>query len=251
MMVQRTGERERCITGIEGLDTILYGGIPRANTILLTGSCGTGKTSLALEFLIHGALKGENSLFISVTENSEKLLANIIPYNFFDKGLIKSGKLVLVDLPVMYERLGLTKAELSMEEIDLLVAAISDLVKELEIKRLVMDSITSVCYKLKTSEKIRDFILKMSKALSDADCTSILVSEMAGLSFSYSMFGVEEAIADGIVYMANMERRGDLLRTLQVIKMRGTMHSRAKYVLDLTPVGVLLVPLLKGGSAGT
>lgn len=251
MMVQRTGDRERCITGIEGLDTILYGGIPRANTILLTGSCGTGKTSLALEFLIHGALKGENSLFISVTENSEKLLANIIPYKFFDKGLVKSGTLVLVDLPVMYERLGLTKAELSMEEIDLLVAAITDLVKELETKRLVMDSITSVCYKLKTSEKIRDFILKLSKALSDADCTSILVSEMAGQSFSYSMFGVEEAIADGIVYMANMERRGDLLRTLQVIKMRGTMHSRAKYVLDLTPVGVLLVPLLKGGSAGT
>jgi circadian clock protein KaiC len=50
--------------------------------------------------------------------------------------------------------------------------------------------------------------------------------------------------------MANMERRGDLLRTLQVIKMRGTMHSRAKYVLDLTPMGVLLVPLLKGGSTG-
>ena len=251
MMVQRTGERDRCITGIEGLDTILYGGIPRANTILLTGSCGTGKTSLALEFLIHGALKGENSLFISVTENSEKLLTNIIPYKFFDKSLVKSGKLVLVDLPVMYERLGLTKAELSMEEIDLLVAAIADIVRELETKRLVMDSITSVCYKLKTSEKIRDFILKLSKALSDADCTSILVSEMAGQSFSYSMFGVEEAIADGIVYMANMERRGDLLRTLQVIKMRGTMHSRAKYVLDLTPVGVLLVPLLKGGSAGT
>jgi circadian clock protein KaiC len=111
-----------------------------------------------------------------------------------------------------------------------------------------MDSITSVCYKLKTSEKIRDFILKLSKALADIDCTSILVSEVAAQSNAYSMFGVEEAISDGIVLMANMERRGDLLRTLQVIKMRGTMHSRAKYVLDLTPEGVLLVPLLKGGS---
>jgi circadian clock protein KaiC len=46
----------------------------------------------------------------------------------------------------------------------------------------------------------------------------------------------------------NLERRGDLLRTLQVVKMRGTQHSRAKYVLDLTTSGVLLVPLLKGGS---
>src|SRR5512136_144163 len=157
MAQQRTGDRERCVTGIEGLDTILYGGIPRSNTVLLTGSCGTGKTSLALEFLIHGALKGENSLFVSVTENSEKLLANIIPYKFFDKEMIKSGRLVFVDLPIMYERLGMTKPELSMEEIDLLVAAIGDLAKEIGVKRMVMDSITSVCYKLKTSEKIRDF----------------------------------------------------------------------------------------------
>lgn len=250
-MPPRTGDRDRCVTGIDGLDTILYGGIPRDNTVLLTGSCGTGKTSLALEYLIHGAVAGENSLFVSVTENSEKLLTNIIPYKFFDRELIKSGRLVFVDMPAMYERLGMTKSELSMEEIDLLVAAIGSLVKELGIRRLVMDSITSVCYKLKTPEKIRDFILKLSKTLSDLNCTSILVSEVAAQSSAYSTFGVEEAISDGIVLMANMERRGDLLRTLQVIKMRGTMHSRAKYVLDLTPVGVLLVPLLKGGSAGT
>jgi len=236
------------VTGIEGFDTVLYGGIPRSNTVLLTGSCGTGKTSLALEFLIHGAAQGENSLFVSVTENAEKMMANIIPYNFYNDDLVKSGKLVFVDLPVMYERLGMTKAELTMEEIDLLVTAIAGLARDLNTKRLVMDSITSVCYKLKTSEKIRDFILKLSKALADIDCTSILVSEVAAQSNAYSMFGVEEAISDGIVLMANMERRGDLLRTLQVIKMRGTMHSRAKYVLDLTPEGVLLVPLLKGGS---
>ncbi len=247
-MSQKMTERDRCATGLEGLDTILYGGIPRANTVLLTGSCGTGKTSLALEFLIHGAQKGENSLFVSVTENSEKLLANIIPYKFFDRSLIKSGTLVFVDLPVMYERLSMTKAELSMEEIDLLVAAIAGLAKELGTKRLVIDSITSICYKLKTPEKIKDFVLKLGKSLSDLNCTTILVGEVPADSTSYSSFGVEEAIADGIILMANMERRGDILRTLQVIKMRGTMHSRGKYVLDLTPMGVLMVPLLKGGS---
>ncbi len=110
-MPAKSAARDRCVTGVEGLDTILFGGIPRTNTILLTGSCGTGKTSLALEFLIHGAQKGENSLFVSVTENSEKLLENIIPYKFFDKSLIRSGRLVFIDLPVMYERLGLNKSE--------------------------------------------------------------------------------------------------------------------------------------------
>jgi circadian clock protein KaiC len=61
---------------------------------------------------------------------------------------------------------------------------------------------------------------------------------------------VEEAIADGIILMGNLERQGDLLRTIQVIKMRGTTHSRAKYVLDLTPIGVLIAPLLKSGEKG-
>ena len=71
-------ERDRCPTGIDGLDNILNGGIPRGNTILFTGSCGTGKTTLSLEFLVHGALAGENSLFVSVTESSEKLTQNVI-----------------------------------------------------------------------------------------------------------------------------------------------------------------------------
>jgi len=239
--------RERCKTGIDSLDNILYGGIPRSNTILLTGSCGTGKTSLALEFLIHGALEGERSMFVSVTEASEKLLANVIKYDFLDQKLITDETLILIDLPLIYERLGLVKIELSMEEVGILVSSVLDLVSELKIKRMVIDSITSIGYKLKTQEKIRDFILRLSKGASSLDCTSMLVSEVQPGTQAYSTFMVEEALADGIILMGNMERRGDLLRTLQVIKMRGTSHSRAKYVLDLTSAGVLLVPLLKGG----
>ncbi len=240
-------ERDRCSTGIDGLDNILNGGLPRGNTVLFTGSCGTGKTTLSLEFLVHGALAGENSLFISVTEATDKLLTNVIPYDFFDESMIKKGKLILVDMPIVYERLGLTDIEFSLEDVDTLVKAIGNLVDELSIKRLVIDSITSVCYRLKTEEKIREFILRIGKALSDRGCTSILISEISPNAERYSLYGVEEAIADGIVLMGNLERRGDLLRTLQVVKMRGTSHSRAKYVLDLTPAGVLLVPLLKGG----
>lgn len=241
-------KRDRCVTGIDALDNILDGGIPRGNTVLVTGSVGTGKTTLSMEFLVHGALQGENCLFVSVTESCEKLMNNIIPYEFFDDKLIREGKLVFVDMPVIYSQLGLEELEFEMEEVDVLVDAISDIVSELETKRLVIDSITSVCYRLRTQEKIREFILRLGAVLSSKGCTSLLVSEISPAEERYSLFGVEEAIADGIIFMGNLERRGDLLRTLQVVKMRGTMHSRAKYVLDLTHCGVLLVPLLKGGS---
>src|SRR5438309_930202 len=120
------GERERCVTGIDAIDHILNGGIPRGNTVLISGSVGT--------------------------------------------------------------------------------------------------------------------------VLSAKGCTSLLVSEIRSSEEGYSHWGVEEALADGVIVTGNLERRGDLLRTLQIVKMRGTTHSRAKYVLDLTTSGVLLVPLLKGGS---
>ena len=239
---------DRCVTGIEGLDNILDGGIPRGNTVLITGSVGTGKTSLCLEFLVHGALYGENSLYISVTESTDKLLKNIIPYDFFEDKLVKEGQLHFLDLPVIYDRLGLDRPEFDYEEINILVDAVVNLVGEMRIRRLVLDSITSVTYRLKSEEILREFVLKLGSRLSTLGCTTLIVSEISPTGERYSTYGVEEAISDGIVVMGNLERRGDLLRTLQVVKMRGTMHSRAKYVLDLTTTGVLLVPLLKGGS---
>ncbi len=241
-------ERERCVTGIEGLDHILNGGVPRGNTVLVAGSVGTGKTSICIEFLVRGALFGESSLYLSVTEPVDKLLRNVIPFDFWDDKLVKGGKLAFVDLPKIYVKLGLDKDELSLEESRVLSDAIVALVDEGHIRRLVLDSGTSVAYRLKEDERIRDFFLRLGQALSAKGCTSLLVAEIAPTTAGYSRFGLEEAIADGVIVTGNLERRGDLLRTLQVVKMRGTQHSRAKYVLDLTTTGVLLVPLLKGGS---
>jgi circadian clock protein KaiC len=241
-------ERERCATGIEGIDHILNGGIPRGNTVLVSGSVGTGKTSICIEFLVRGALLGENSLYLSVTEPTDKLLRNVIPFDFWEDKLIKQGKLRFLDLPTVYQKLGIDKDELSFEEARLLVDTIAGLVGENHVQRLVLDSATSVAYRLKEQERVRDFLLRLGQTLSAKNCTSLLVAEIAPGMEGYSHFGVEDAIADGVIATGNLERRGDLLRTLQVVKMRGTQHSRAKYVLDLTTTGVLLVPLLKGGS---
>jgi circadian clock protein KaiC len=241
-------ERERCVTGIEGIDHILNGGIPRGNTVLVSGSVGTGKTSICIEFLVRGALSGENSLYLSVTEPTDKLLQNVIPFDFFDDKLVRQGQLQFLDLPKIYEKLGIDKTEMSFEESRLLVDTIIGLVEENDLRRIVLDSATSVAYRLKEQDRIRDFLLRLSQGLSAKGCTSLLVAEVSQAGEGSSNWGVEEAIADGVIVTSNLERRGDLIRTLQVVKMRGTQHSRAKYVLDLTTAGVLLVPLLKGGS---
>ena len=241
---------ERCATGIEGLDNILGGGIPRGNMVLVAGSVGTGKTTLSLEFLVRGAERGERSLFISVTEASAKLIQNLSTFEFFRTELVDQGSLVFVDLPVIYERLGLSNEELNPEEISILIRTIRDLVRTLGVRRLVLDSLTSVCYRIPKEEQIRDFMLRLGEELKEAGCTSVLVSEIGPNPGRYSLHGVEEAIVDGVVLLWNARRMGDILRVVQVVKMRGAAHSRAQYVMELTPIGILMAPHLKGGREG-
>ena len=61
---------------------------------------------------------------------------------------------------------------------------------------------------------------------------------------------LESLVADGVILMGNIIRQGDLLRSLQVVKMRGAKHSRARHLIELTPVGLAVVPLLKWGQDG-
>lgn len=238
--------RDRCITGIHGLDDILGGGIPRGNTVLISGSVGTGKTTLTLEFLVRGAELGEKCLYLSVTEASEKLLQNLRTFEFFKPELVDGGALSFVDVPVIYEKLGLDRDEMTAEEVDLLLRTIIDLAQELGAKRVVLDSLTSVCYRIKKEERIRDFMLKLGQGLFAFGCTTLLVSEVGQAPGRLSLYGVEEAIVDGVILLGNVRRQGDIIRVLQVVKMRGTSHSRAQYVIELTPLGLLMAPHLKG-----
>ncbi|HIF05038.1 MAG TPA: hypothetical protein EYQ80_06565, partial [Candidatus Poseidoniales archaeon] len=59
MMPGTQYERDRCVTGIKGLDEILRGGIPYGSTVLVAGTCGSGKTTMCMEFLVKGAHAGE------------------------------------------------------------------------------------------------------------------------------------------------------------------------------------------------
>ena len=95
------------------------------------------------------------------------------------------------------------------------------------------------------ADSIRSFVFDLSKKLGTSRITSLLISEISPESSSYSTHGVEDAIADGIIMLGNIAQRGYLLRTLHVVKMRGTVHSRAKYVMDLSSYGIIIVPLLK------
>ncbi|MDH7516793.1 MAG: ATPase domain-containing protein [Candidatus Thermoplasmatota archaeon] len=235
-----------CKTGMEELDLQISGGIPVGSTVLMVGSSGSGKTTLCMQFLINGAKMGERGVFFTITEPLFKLTKNMESFKFYDKKLIESGMVNLIDLRIISERLGLNTEKYSIEDAAALLDVLRDIAEELNVKRLVIDSITALCYRLQTKEMIRDFIFKLGSSLAAMKCTTFLTSEVPPRTFQYSQYGIEEFIADGIIFLGDIERKGDLIRTFQIIKMRGIPHSRTKFAMSISSKdGVELAPLLK------
>jgi circadian clock protein KaiC len=239
-------ESDVCRTGIEELDAQLGGGIPTGNTVLMVGSSGSGKTTLTMQYLINGAKMGERGVFFTITEPLFKLTKNLEGFSFYDKKLIENGMVNLIDLRIISERLGLDTEKYSVEDASALLDVLRDIADELNVKRLVIDSITALCYRLQTKEMIRDFIFKLGSSLAAMKCTTLLTSEVPPRTFTYSQYGIEEFISDGIMFLGDVERKGDLIRTFQLIKMRGAHHSRVKSAMSIsTRNGVEITPLLK------
>ncbi len=235
-----------CKTGIEELDVMLDGGIPVGSTVLVVGSSGSGKTTLCMQYLINGAKQGERGVFFTITEPLFKLTKNMEGFGFYDKKLIESGMVNLIDLRIISERLGLDTEKYSVEDASALLDILRDIADELNVKRLIIDSITALCYRLQTKEMIRDFIFKLGSSLAAMKCTTFLTSEVPPMTFQYSQYGIEEFISDGIIFLGDYERKGDLLRTFQLVKMRGSAHSRTKSMMSISSKnGIELVPLLK------
>ena len=237
---------ELCITGIEELDVLLGGGIPTGSTVLVVGSSGSGKTTLCMQYLINGAKKDERGVFFTITEPLFKLTKNMESFDFYDKKLIESGMVNLIDLRIISERLGLDTEKYTVEDANSLLDILRDIAEELNAKRLIIDSITALCYRLQTPEMIRDFIFKLGSSLAAMKCTTLLTSEIPPRKFTYSQYGIEEFISDGILFLGDIERKGDLIRTFQIVKMRGAAHSRTKSAMSIsTTNGVELTQLLK------
>jgi len=239
-------DRTRCKTGIEVLDAELNGGFPIGSTILISGGSGVGKTTLSMQFLANGVKYGDRGVFFTATETISKLKIYQGSYDFFNEKLLKSGDISIIDLWSISDRLGLNTERYDLEEATILFEVIRDITKELDAKRLIIDSITSLCYRLQEKEIIRDFIFKLGSSLTVMNCTTILTSEIPPKTFKYSIYEIEEFISDGILFLGDIERKGDLIRTLQVVKMRGTAHGRSKYVLTMSSKnGIELAPMLK------
>lgn len=228
-------------TGINELDDILGGGIPKGNSVLLSGSCGTGKTILAEHFLFYGAKQAnEVGIYISLSESRDKIIANLEPFSFYDPKLIEEDKVKILDITQDARLINLEPLTVNG-----IINMISSIIRDNEAQRVCIDSITSICNSLGSEKNIREFIFELGLQLGYLDCTTLFISEVPPMKFQYSVYGIEEFIADGVILLREHEDKGDLIRTLQVVKMRGVHHSRNRHILQITTDGIVLKPMFE------
>lgn len=207
-------------TGIPGLDDALGGGIPENRTVLLSGTCGTGKTTFGMQYLMASG----PSIYVSFEEDLDNVREYSKSFGWDLKQLEDSGKLRLLQYDPF-----------RLEDI---LEVIQNNMREMKARRIVFDSISALGIYMKDVSELRRMILQTLSMMRKNRCTTIMVSEVLPNTKGLSRFGVEEFISDGVILLDNVVSQSEFKRALSVWKMRGTNHSRKIHEYSITDKGI-------------
>jgi KaiC domain protein len=231
---------KRVVTSIPGLDEILNGGIPERNVVLLSGGPGTGKTILSQQFLWNGLQMGEAGVYVALEEHPVQIRQNMAQFGWNVKPFEDKGLFALVDAFTAgigkakeYEKYVVT----DLGDIGELIDVLSQAIKEMNAKRVVVDSVTSLY--IDKPSLARGIILKLKRVLAGLGCTTFFVSQISVGERGFGGPGVEHGV-DGIIRLDLDEVNGELKRSLIVWKMRGTSHSMKRHPFEITDKGIVV-----------
>ncbi len=223
---------KRIKTGVPGLDEMLQGGLPEGHIVLLMGSFGTGKTTMALQFLIEGLKDGENCIFISLEEDKDSVMKNSDAFGW--------------DLsePISKKKLGLFKLEPSDAKttINRIKSELPKFVKAFGAKRVVIDSVSLLNMMFPDDSERRANLFNLCQLLRSTGATSLLTAEVKDENPRSSRDGLAEYTADGVLLLQSDEDSdsGEVQLTLRILKMRRTGHSRRVKPYTISEGGIVV-----------
>jgi circadian clock protein KaiC len=205
-------QTERVSTGVKGLDALVEGGLLRGSATLVQGSAGSGKTTLALAFMLEGLRNGEPSLFLNLQENPTHLAQTVQALGVSPEEC-RDG-----DLIFRYE----SPVEL---RIDALVVEVARLIEEKGIRRVVIDALTELRWAASTLERFHDYVYALAQHFRTQGVTAILTME-APARHQVNGGGWHSRVStlcDGLIELTITDEAAPE-RCLRVVKMRGTEH---------------------------
>lgn len=219
----------RLVTGVPGLDEILHGGLQSYNVYLLEGDPGTGKTTLALQFLLQGAAQGEKGLLLALSESRHEL-DNIARSHGWSLAPITIVELFPAEANLNPDE---SYTFFHPEEIELAgtVHALNNEIERARPARVVVDSLAELRLLAQDARHYRRQILAMKKHFTDRDITVLLLDDRTSATKERQL----HSVVHGVISLERLPREyGRIRRRLEISKMRGSsfMEGFHDYVIE-------------------
>jgi circadian clock protein KaiC len=227
---------QRARMGIAGLDDILGGGLPTNHLYLIDGEPGTGKTTMALQFLLEGARKGERGLYVTLSESREELqaVAESHGWNLEGIDIFEMSKEGTRDLEESYTIFHPAEVELQQT-----VDEVLDVVRKNNPLRVAFDSLSEMRLLAREPLRFRRQILALKQFFNGRDCTVVLLDDKTSPDGDLQL----HSLAHGVIVLEHVALEyGSERRRLQVTKVRGIEFRGGYHDFRIVQGGIEVYP---------
>ena len=227
---------KRVKTGVKNFDSLIEGGFKQYSTNLLVGRGGSGKSIFTIQFLIQGIKEGEKCLFISFEERKSEFYDHMKALGFDLESYEKQGKFFFLEYSPQKVKTMLDEGGGSIES----------LVLNEKINRVVIDSASSLMLLYSEDLEKKEVAFGLSKILKGWNCTTLLTYE-ENLTFERDTSRIFDLEADSIILFYFLREKNKRIRSLEIMKMRGTKHSLDlhHFLIEKGVINVTKKPLQK------
>jgi circadian clock protein KaiC len=214
-----------CVTGVAGLDDILSGGLPANRLYLLQGTPGVGKTTLALQFLLEGAKRGEPGLYITLSETKDELDAVASSHGW------DLSKLALLELSAIEEVLAESKENTFFHPSELELTKTTQIllsqVEKINPRRIVLDSLSEFRLLAESALRYRRQMLRLKQYFAGRNSTVLLLDDQTGEASDLHIQSISHGVItlERLAIMYGVERRQLKVQKLRGVKFREGAHD--------------------------
>lgn len=228
--------------GVSRFDELISSnGIERGSTILISGGCGTGKTTFTLQSLWHGLTHGEKCIYISFEEDPKKIRVHM-KQNFGwdfkkyeDLGTMKFIRLDPIKIARAVEAARFKKEGSLMIEVEPIRLPFVP-------HRIGIDSLSALSIAFENEENYRKYIRQLFEAFEAYNSINFILTETEQNPTIYSRAGVEEFLADGVIVLYNIKIKAHRENALEILKLRSSGHVKRLVPYEINETGVIIYP---------